>query len=251
MKKHIFLLAALLAVLCGLASPLEATTKQLAILMTAPTLAESPMECITARIGKYVLLTTNNGAMYHCTSAGWTTTAGPAGVVPAGSVTAGVTVEEAGSGGVHWTVFKLTNVSVTMTDATTNGIQGTLQLYDFPAGLIHILGASSDLTTLAGTGGLTDTAQIVCALGTVTLAVDATLTGTEADYFPSVAGTLTGGAGTCDGESTTALSVITDGTSSAKDAFLNFAAADAQATASDTLTVNGTVVISWIQLGDN
>lgn len=43
---------------------------------------------------------------------------------------------------------------------------------------------------------------------------------------------------------------IFDGTATAKDLYLNFAVPDAGSTASDTLTVNGTVTITWANLGD-
>ena len=69
--------------------------------------------------------------------------------------------------------------------------------------------------------------------------------------MPSTAATLTSSAGNCDGEMTTALLAIQDGTATAKDAFLNFAVPDAGSTANSTITVAGTLTISWMSNGDN
>ena len=150
---------------------------------------------------------------------------------------------------INKTLLTLTAVSVTLTDATTNGNEGSVKLYDFPAGNIHILGLVADLTTLAGVGGVTDTAALVGSFGSVAAAADATLTGTEANIAPSYAGTLSGGAGVLKNKSTG--SVTLDGTSTAVDLLLNIAVPDAGSTANDTLAVSGTVAVYWINLGDN
>lgn len=175
-----------------------------------------------------------------------------AGTVPAAALAAGVAVSEGGFGGVHKTVLTLTDVSITMTDAAAAGTHGSLQLYDFPTGVFLLLGAVTDLSTAAGAGGLADTAAVVGALGSEALATDnATLTSAEADFVPSTAGTLSGGAGVLDGETTTALLAIWDGTGGAIDLYLNVAAPDAGSSADDTLTVSGTITLYWLELGDN
>lgn len=154
------------------------------------------------------------------------------------------------TGQVHRTVLTMTNLSITMTDATTAGCHGSQKIYDFPAGVIQILGCVTDLAITAGAGGITDTASVVGSVGTAAVGTDnATLTSTEANVVPSTAATLTAGAGNCDGESTA--SPILDGTGTATDLFLNFAVPDAGSSANDTLTVNGTVVVTWVNFGDN
>jgi hypothetical protein len=173
-----------------------------------------------------------------------------AGSVPAATGLLGVTSAEYGDGIVHQTVITLTAALVTMTDAGAAGNQGGIQIYDFPQGVTSILGASSNLTTLAGAGGIGDTAALVGSVGTVVAATDnATLTTTEADIIPSTAGTLTAGAGTLNGKSTTP--AVFDGTATAKSAFLNLAVPDAGSSASDTVAVTGTVTITWINHGDS
>lgn len=162
-----------------------------------------------------------------------------------------VSVAEAGSV-VHKTVLTLADLSVTMTDAGAAGCHGSHKLYDFPEGNILILGGSCNLTTLAGAGGIADGAALVGAVGTAAVGTNnATLTTTEADIIPSIAGTLTSGAGALAGESTTALIAAFDGTATAKDAYLNLAVPDADSSASDTVAVSGTITIVWVNLGDN
>jgi len=149
------------------------------------------------------------------------------------------------------TVLTLTKPVITMTDAGAAGCHGSVKLYDFPACNLLLLGATCDLTVLAGAGGITDTAAVVASVGTTAVSTaDATLTATEADIIPSTAATLTAGAGAAKGKTLTAGVVVFDGTSTAKDAYLNFAVPDAGSTASDTLTVSGTITLVWSNLGD-
>lgn len=181
-----------------------------------------------------------------------TTTTANVGSVPTASATAGVTVSELGNGLLHQTVFTVNVAALAMTDATTAGCHGSIQLYDFPAGLITFLGASTDLAITAGVGGIGDTAAVVGSVGTATAGVDnATLTGAEADVIPSTAATLTGGVGACDGQQTTALVAVFDGTATPVDLYLNFAVPDAGSSANDTLAVTGTVRVTWLWSGDN
>lgn len=148
------------------------------------------------------------------------------------------------------TTFTITSAPVTTVDATTNGAHGSLQLYDFPVGLIHILGATMSLSTSAGAGGLSDTAAIIQSVGSVTVSnSNATLTSTEADIIPSTAGTLSGGVNTAVVGVSTATAVL-DGHTTAADAFLNFVSPDAGSSGDDILTVSGTVTIFWHYLGD-
>ena len=152
--------------------------------------------------------------------------------------------------GLHKTVLTLASLSVAMTDATTAGAHGSQKVYDFPAGPIHIMGASFDLTTAAGAGGLADNAALVGSLGSVTVGVDnATLTTTEADIIASTAGTLSSGAGTLKKHGSIVTTAF-DGTTTPVEAFLNLAVPDAGSTADDTITVSGRITIYWINLDD-
>ena len=161
-----------------------------------------------------------------------------------------VTVVETGDGAIHRTTLTLTSLSVTMTDATTNGCHGTVKLYDFPEGAIQILGGSMNLTTLAGSGGIADGAALVGGLGTSAIGTNnATLTSTEQDLLSSTAGTLTAGAGTLKKYSSL-IATAYDGTATPVDAILNIAVPDADSSASDTVAVSGTIILIWANLGD-
>lgn len=167
----------------------------------------------------------------------------------AGVANAGAVVNE--TVGTIRTTLQLSNAVVTMTDATTAGCHGSVKLYDFPACNLLFLGATCDLTVTAGTGGIADTAAVVAAIGTTAVSTaDATLTTTEADLIPSTAATLTAGAGAAKGKTLTAGVVVFDGTTTAKDAYLNFAVPDAGSTGNDTLIVSGTITLVWSNLGD-
>ncbi len=146
--------------------------------------------------------------------------------------------------------LELVNLVITMVDAGAAGSQGGRKIFDFVAGAFQLLGAQCDLTTLAGAGGIADTGALVGSLGSVVVAVDnATLTTTEADIIPSIAGTLVGGAGTLKGNSA-APGAPFNGTTTPLDVFLNLAVPDAGSSADDTVTVNGTIRLYVLPLGD-
>lgn len=167
----------------------------------------------------------------------------------AGVANAGAVVNE--TVGTIRTTLQLSGAVVTMTDAAAAGCHGSVKLYDFPACNLLFLGATCDLTVTAGAGGITGTAAVVAAIGTAAVSTaDATLTTTEADLIPSTAATLTAGAGAAKGKTLTAGVVVFDGTSTAKDAYLNFAVPDAGSTGNDTLIVSGTITLVWSNLGD-
>jgi hypothetical protein len=164
---------------------------------------------------------------------------------------AAVAVVELGTGAVHKTVFTLTALSITVTDTGgAAGAQGGAKIYDFPEGVIVRGGCTANLTTLAGAGGIADGAALVGSLGEVVAGVgDATLSGTEADFIASYAGTLVAGAGviTKYGEpSVTSL----DGHTTPIDLFLNVAVPDADVSSSDTVAVSGTITCVWTSTGD-
>ena len=138
-------------------------------------------------------------------------------------------------------------ISKAFTGLDGDGIEsGGTALYDFPAGRIFVLGATADLDSTA-TAGVTG--AYVLSLGTVKMATtNDTLVTTSADIIPSIScatGTVT---------ATSALSSEAqfDGTTTAKDVWLNFAlpAASSDNASTNTITVTGTATITWINLGD-
>lgn len=162
----------------------------------------------------------------------------------------GVTAAEFGSGAVHKTVLTLAALSIATTDNGAAGAQGSQKVYDFPEGVITVLGCSYNLTTLAGAGGIADTAALVGSLGSAAAgAGDATLTGTEADLIASTTGTLTAGAGVL-AKYGSLVAAAFDGHTTPLDAILNIAVPDAGSSAADTVTISGTITICWINIGD-
>jgi hypothetical protein len=152
---------------------------------------------------------------------------------------------------IRQTTLTIEDLSVATVDADTNGAHGSAILYTFPEGNIHILGAVSDLTVARVGTSIEADAVVVTALGSVATANDnAALTSTEANIIPSTASTLTDGEGVMNGQSTA--SATLDGTSSAASCRFNVAvAADDHGASADAFLVNGTVTITWVNLGDN
>lgn len=155
-------------------------------------------------------------------------------------------------GHVHRTTITLTNFVVNTTDVPSGEGYGSASLYTFPRGSIQLLGAVANLT-ITGGAGLTATAAVVAAVGTVAAAADATLTGTEGNIVPSYAATLASNAGVVKGRGVTGAFFDNTTTTNATQmpAILNFAVPDAGSTAATTITVSGTITISWINHGDN
>lgn len=146
------------------------------------------------------------------------------------------------------TTITVAALALAMVDATTNGSQGSQKILDFPVGNIKVLGATFNLTTARVGTALAATAALVGSIGSAAAGVDTSLTSTEADVIPSTAGTLSSGAGTFKAGSTAA--AYLDGSATAKSLYLNVVSPDAGSSGNDTLTVNGTIEIFWMHLGN-
>jgi hypothetical protein len=150
------------------------------------------------------------------------------------------------------TILRLDNVAQAVVNGTE--YQGT-KIFDFPAGRILVLGVTATLqqkTTSAIASTLNAGATGAISLGTAT-ASNVSLTGTMVDLLPSTAfasSTTINVAGTAV-SAALAASAQFDGTTTAKDVYLNTAyATTAEVDADATQTISGTVVITWIDLGD-
>lgn len=150
-------------------------------------------------------------------------------------------------------VFNLSNVAVATTDNGANGAQGTLLLGTFPRGNLQFFGGVSNLSITGDGTNITATAAVVSAVGSAVPASDATLTGTEADLVPSYAATLSGSAGVVKGKGVTGKFFDNTTTTNATQttANLNFAIPDAGSSANGTITVSGTIELSYYNHGDN
>ena len=146
---------------------------------------------------------------------------------------------------------------ITLTDDAGVAQYGGVQLYNFPEGMLCTMGGVVDGALTGGvTGTIIDTYTGVVALGTATATTGATLTGTEADILQSTALTqAVAKVAVCDAISiatalTEAGSRWFDGSTTAKDLFLNFAIADDVSHTSGTAAFTGTVEFVWMILGD-
>lgn len=165
----------------------------------------------------------------------------------------GLTITETGQGALRTSILNLTNVSITITRNGTTSVYGGLQLATFPEGVHNLVGAVASLTITRGeTTNMTATAPLVAAVGSVTASNNATLSSTEADAIPSTAFTLVAGTKASGGHLATA--AIYDGHTTARPVFLNIAGDNATdqcvATGNSSVTVSGSIVLHWAQLGD-
>lgn len=162
----------------------------------------------------------------------------------------GYTVEEIGTGPLCQTVFTFSSCPIAVTDSGANGGHGSILLYTMPAGYIQFIGSHADLDFTAGTTGLTATATHEIGVGTAAAATDnAALTSTEENIIAGVATDLSSSAITYNALNTTLTAV--DGTGTALPIYLNTVWAADDCSANDTVTVTGTLTITWINLGDD
>ena len=171
-----------------------------------------------------------------------------AAVAPA---TGSIVTKQVQFGPLCQTTLTLNNVP----QAVVNGVeyQGT-KIYDFPQGRILILGVTATLQqkTTSAIASTLNSATGAISLGTAT-ASSVTLNSTMADLLPSTAftsSTVINVAGTAV-SAALAASAQFDGTTTAKDVYLNTAyATTTDVDADATQTISGTVNITWVQLGD-
>lgn len=150
------------------------------------------------------------------------------------------------------TTLTLNNVAQTVTNGTE--YQST-EIYNFPAGRIHVLGCTASLaqkttSTIAST--INSGVTMACGLGTAA-ASNVTLATTMVDLLPSTnltTSTTINVAGAAVGAALAAAAQF-DGTSTAKKMYLNTGfATTTDIDGNGTQTISGTIVITWINLGD-
>jgi hypothetical protein len=166
---------------------------------------------------------------------------------------AGVTARtDGGPGGYYRTTITLND----MAQAVVNGTeyQGT-KIYDFPEGRIYVIGAVATLqqkTTSAIASTLNSGVTGAIGVGTATASAT-TLATTMQDIIPTTAfttSTVINVAGTAV-SAVLASPAVFDGTATARDLFLNTAyATTGDIDADATQTISGTIVVSWVFLGD-
>lgn len=169
---------------------------------------------------------------------------------------AGVVAAERCVGSICQTVFTLTNATITITDPGGAAAYGGLKIYDFPEGRLLALGVVADLTLTEASGTIDAAFDGDISLGTTAADVTATLHNpvTEDDWVPTVSTTQAiASVAAADFQSTVTEQVIHDGHTTPIDLYLNVEIDDADITTggADSLTANGTITVTWINLGDN
>lgn len=179
-----------------------------------------------------------------------------AGGTPGAEAGAGVAAAERCIGAICQTVFTFTNASITLTDPGGAAAYGGLKIYDFPAGYLLALGAVADLTLTEASATIDAAFDGDISLGTTVGEATATLHNpvTEDNWVPTVATTqAVASVAAADFQSTVTEQVYHDGHSTAIDIYLNVEIDDADITTggADAVVANGTLTITWINLGDN
>lgn len=148
------------------------------------------------------------------------------------------------------TVITLTNYVIALVDNAGVGAHGGAKIFDMPAGVIDIENAVSALAITKSSAGVNATWNGDFAVGSVVAAVDATLTGTEANIIPSTSTpAAVAGLSSANGSAAAAARLGTLG--AALDVYLNVLVDDADQDVTTTpcnLIFNGTVTLWWRNL---
>jgi len=172
----------------------------------------------------------------------------------AGAAVGTVVAEEQGTAG-RKVVLTFTDETVAVLDnPATVGYLG-LKIFDLPEGLIFFVASSADLVITKDSAGVDDDWNGDFGVGTITAAGSTPLAGAEQDLIPTTATPqATAGATSAKGASTdTEAGVIHDGTTTAKDVYLNILVDDGDQDVTTTpcnFILNGTITLCYMQCGD-
>lgn len=163
-------------------------------------------------------------------------------------------VDEMGFGPFQRTKITFTSLPISMTDEAGVVAYGGSKIYDMPIGNIKIIGATADLTVTKSGAGINADFDGDFGVGTVTASNNATLSSTEQNIIPTTATPqAVSSATTAKGINAADIAPL-DGTSTAIDIYLNFLIDDADqditGNGASSLLVSGTIIITWINLGD-
>lgn len=190
----------------------------------------------------------HNGTEWNIITSNVSSTGGAGAVVTAD----GLSVLELGDGAVHKTVLLFDGYSLATTDNGTGGHGGGAKVYDFPQGLIAITGASQNWETITVDGtGLPNDVDFDIGVGTtVATSAMASLTGTTVDIVSKDDLTMSTSLSAVNQfQGTVSAGAYIDGSATAKDAYLNVSATVATADGDGTLTLTGTVIVTWANVG--
>lgn len=142
----------------------------------------------------------------------------------------------------------LAETEVTITDTGgANGAYGSHTLLTLPASHIVLLGILLEIDMEAGVG-IGATGDVKTAIGSAAEATNDTLDGTSGDYVASGTTTLVASAGSEELVGPVTKAMLIDATAGTSIMALNFGVADADISASSTLTVSGSIRVVYIDL---
>jgi len=171
------------------------------------------------------------------------------GTVP--SVSGLALAEEAGRGVQRTTVLTLSSMQISTTDATTSGAYGSQKVYDLPDGAVIVDAIFFDIDSISVASGLSSTATVKVAFGSAAEASDDTLNSTQADMLASTSLTALVASAQTNQKAFSTAAYYGDGSATAKDIYLNIGVADAGSTANSTVTISGTIYITWKLVGND
>jgi len=150
--------------------------------------------------------------------------------------------------GMNISTITLASYPMVITDSAGSGGHGALKVVDFPNGMIYVLGVVADMSSsaIAGAGA---TSAVDMALGSATTLTNAeTLGNANVDFVAKVDEDLSSSVGVWDILTNTPQTE--DGHTANTEVWLCVAIEDSDMTATGTITLSGTIVITWVNTGD-
>ncbi len=149
-------------------------------------------------------------------------------------------------------VVTISGATITLEDSKADG--NGIKVLDLQEGAFTLLGALADLTVISNEDAFNASANDLYYISCGTAAgadADADLTSTEADIIPKTTIDTASGVTTTNAfRAILASPAIFDGTSAAKDIYINCAVADACSKSAITNTVSGTLTLYLLKQGD-
>jgi len=168
--------------------------------------------------------------------------------------TAGLSYVHYGNGIINKTVITFDDHAIALTDETGVVAYGGSKVFEFPAGAILMLGATSDVDLTKSSAGVDADWDGDMGVGVVTASNNATLATTEQNIIPTTATPqASGGATTANAQSTSTENEVIDGTSTNVPVYFNLLVDDTDhdvTTTACNLILNGTLTLIWANLGD-
>lgn len=143
--------------------------------------------------------------------------------------------------------YPLAYVRTSASVSANSGSNNPGRIYTFPEGITQIIGSTGNLVI---TTPYVTTGSHLLSLGSVQAAADADLTSTEADIGQKVTVSVANNTATFAMLPLSTYISPFNGSTTPTNLYLNFATA-IDTVASGNITINGSVIVTWIAIGDN